>query len=88
MDQAGRFPRYGYLTPKGAIFVEQAGDVLTASVVDSREGILLELGFLNSAQSLVASGNYALWNIAGKLILRDLAAGTNTTISSVSGNWK
>ncbi len=88
MDEPGRYPRYGYLTPKGAIFLEQSGDVLTALIYESRSGVLTNLGFPNSAQSLVARGNYAIWNSGGTLILRDLVAGENMTVTSQAGNWK
>jgi hypothetical protein len=87
MDQPGRYPRYGYLTPKGAIFMEQSGDVLTALIYDDRDGTLVNLGFPNSTQSLVVNGDYAIWNNGGTLILRDLLAGINTTITPGAGNW-
>jgi hypothetical protein len=88
MDEAGRYPRYGYLAPQGAIFLEQSGDVLTALVYDDRDGALTSLGFPNSTQSLVAKGDYAIWNNGGTLILRDLVAGQNTTVTAQAGNWK
>jgi hypothetical protein len=87
MDQSGLYPQYGYLTPKGAMFLEQSGDVLTALVYDERDGTLVELGFPNSKQSLVAKGNYAIWSSGTTLILRNLVAGTNTIVSGQAGNW-
>ncbi len=88
MNEPGRWPRYGYLTPEGAIFVEQRGDVLTALVYERRSDVLVELGFPNSSASLVANGNFAIWSMGGTLILRDLATGANTTVSTSAGNWK
>lgn len=88
MNQAGKFPEYGALAPKGAIFVEQSGDVLTAMVYDERDGQLVQLGMPNSNGSLVVKGNYAIWSSGQTLILRNLLAGTNTTVSTSAGNWQ
>ncbi|MHC1764902.1 MAG: hypothetical protein AB9869_11465 [Verrucomicrobiia bacterium] len=87
IDQTGRYPQYGYLSPKGAIFMEQSGNVLTALISEERDGVLIDLGFPNSARSLVVKGNYAIWSNAKTLFLRDLVAGTNTTVASGAGNW-
>jgi hypothetical protein len=87
MDQAGLFPKYGYLTPKGAIFLGERGDVLSAQIYEQRDNTLLEIGSANSWLSLAAKGNYAIWNTGTTLTLRDLAAGTNTTITGQAGNW-
>jgi len=81
-------PRYGFLTPKGAIFVEQPGDVTTALVYDSHDGVLINLGQPNSGTSLVANGNQAIWSVASTLMFRDLVAGTNTILSTSAINWK
>ncbi|MBI2927072.1 MAG: hypothetical protein HYY24_15360 [Verrucomicrobia bacterium] len=86
MNESGRWPRYGYLTPEGAIFVEQRGDVLTALVYERRSDVLVELGFPNSSGSLVANGNFAIWSMGETLVLRDLATGANTTVSTSAGN--
>jgi hypothetical protein len=88
MDQPNQEPQYGYLTPKGAIFMEQNGDVLTALIFKEWDGMLVHLGFPNSAQSLVAKGKFAIWSSGQTLLLRDLVAGRNTAISSSAGNWK
>lgn len=67
--------------------MEQSGNVLTAAISEEREGELVNLGFPNSARSLVVEGNYAIWSNAKTLFLRDLVAGTNTTVTSDAGNW-
>jgi len=88
MDEPDKLPVYGYLTPSGAIFMEQSGNVLTSVIYDYRNETLIEVGHPNSANSLKVSGNYAIWNQDLKLYLRDLPAGTNTLVSEKAGNWK
>ncbi len=80
MDQPGIFPQSVYLTPQGAIFI-------SGQVYDARDGTLVGLGAPNSGMSLVAKGNYAIWSRGEILTLRDLVAGSNTTVSSSAGNW-
>jgi hypothetical protein len=82
----GQCPEYGFLSPKGAIFVEQSGNVLTAHVLDFRDGQLIDLSYPNSEGSLKVSGNYAIWNEGRTLLLRDLVSGVNTTVTTGSGN--
>jgi len=83
IDQAGRFPQYGALAPKGAMFVGEDG-----LIYDERDGNVIALGVLDSKYSLVVEGNYAIWNSGQTLILRDLLTGQNTTVSQAAGNWK
>ena len=93
MDGQGQLPQYGFLTPKGAMFMEQSGNVLTSLIYDWRDGELINLGRPNSAQSLKVNGNYAIWNsYVGSptydtpLILRDLVSGTNIEVHNDCGN--
>jgi hypothetical protein len=88
IDEIGKQPQYGYLTPLGAIFVEQSGDYETATLYEWRDGELIELSppppFL--VRSLRVAGNYAIWEDSsvaylGTLVIRDLIAGTNTVLS-------
>lgn len=57
-------PLYGFLTPKGAIFVGQSVvDSTIAPVYEWRDDMLLNLGQANSPiDSLKVSGNYAIWS--------------------------
>lgn len=87
MDEPGRVPQYGFLTPRGAIFVEQSGNVLTSIIYDWRDGTLINFGMPNSSVSLEVKGNYAIWNSGQRLILRDLLSGTNTDVADYAGNW-
>jgi hypothetical protein len=93
MDDSSKVPQYGYLTPTGAVFMEQSGSVLTSNIYDWTSGGLVDLGTPNSARSLKVSGNYAIWNrslrpgnYATPLMLRDLTSGTNTVVHHDSGN--
>jgi len=88
MNGVGIVPVYGYLTPKGAIFVAQSGSVLTSRVYDWRDGVLIDLGFPNSAISLKVKGNYAIWNQQPLLMMRNLVDGTDTTVTTQAGNWR
>jgi hypothetical protein len=78
IDQTGMYPQYGYLTPKGAIFVEQNGNSTTSRLYEKRGDDLLELVSTNSnneslrSTSLVVKSPYAIWNQGGALILREL----------------
>lgn len=87
MDETGEIPQYGFLTTKGAIFVEQSGSVSTSRLYDWRDGVLVDLGYPNSSSSLKVKGDYAIWNEQPLLILRDLVSGSNTTIATDTGNW-
>jgi hypothetical protein len=85
MNDSAKFPSYGFLAPKGAIFA--ASSEPGFSVYDWRDGNLVNLGFLDSSSSLKVKGKYALWNLGNSLILRDLDSGTNTQVSTIATNW-
>lgn len=85
-DSGGGAPKYGYLSPFGAIFVEQSSTALSNSLYEWRDGQLSSFGALNSSTSLVARGDYAIWNQGGNLFRRDLRLGTTVQIASDSGN--
>ncbi|SOD04025.1 hypothetical protein SAMN05216486_1222 [bacterium JGI 053] len=73
---------YGWLNPLGAIYaVGQGSD----RVYDWRGGTPVDLGGAISG-TLAASGNWAVWHNGAALIRRDLAAGTNLTVSTAAGN--
>lgn len=86
MNDSAKFPSYGFLAPKGLIFV--ASSEPGFSVYNWRDGNLDNLGFLDSSSSLKVKGKYALWNVSNSLILRDLDSGTNTQVSTIAGNWQ
>jgi hypothetical protein len=74
---------YGWLHPQGAIFASTAS---FGHVFDWRSGTLVDLGVGNSTSSLVAKGSWAIWSSGATLLRRDLAAGTNLTVSTVAIN--
>jgi Bacterial Ig domain len=91
MDDAGKVVQYGFLTPKGAIFVASSVDATTSRVYEWRDGSMINLGPVNSDASLKVKGKYAIWNLAPPLgdpalFLRDLAAGTNIEVTNIAGN--
>ena len=78
-----------YLSANGAIFVASNGRSVTYNnLFDFNDGNLYDLGFPNSAYSLVTNGNYAIWSNAKTLTLRDLSNKTNRIVSTDAGNWK
>ena len=87
MNEPEKVPKYGFLTPNGAIFLEQSGNTLTSVIYDYQGGILVDLGRPNSANSLKVKGDYAIWNQAETLFLRDLVSGTNIQVDDYTGNW-
>lgn len=76
-----------YLTPKGAIFGLQLDDTSKGLYVlrEWRDGQVVELGTLDSSNSIQVAGEYAIWN-SPTLYLRNLTTGTTKLISS-AGNW-
>jgi len=72
-------PSYGFLTPKGAIFVG-GDDVITWRVFDFRDSSLVDLGPCWSS-TLKVRGDYAVWSDRSSLVLRDLVSGTNTIVA-------
>ncbi len=83
MNDSAKFPSYGFLAPKGAIF--SAGTMQGFTLYDWRDGNLINLG-LDSSTSLKVKGKYAIWSLGSSLILRDLDSGTNTQVSTIAGN--
>ena len=80
--QLGTIP-YGRLHAQGAIF---ASTNVYAHVFDWRAGTLLDLGGANSPRSLEVAGSWAIWSNGKTLTRRDLAAGTNVTVSTNAFN--
>jgi hypothetical protein len=77
-----------FLIPTGAIFVaEGSGGLLSSRVYLWSNGLLTDLAYPNSTNSLVVSGNYAIWNEATKLYRVDTSSGLTTLIASNTGNW-
>lgn len=91
ISDPGMLPIYGHLSSRGALFVEQTGNVLTSKLYDWRDGALLDLGGLNSTQSLEVAGQYAIWNegigAGQQLHFRDEASGKDSIIATNAGNW-
>jgi hypothetical protein len=90
---APRYPQYGFLTAHGVVFMAMAGDALTARLFEWRDGRMLDLGFPNSAQSLVVKGRYGIWNAGPStaqprwpLFRRDFALGTTLQPAADAGN--
>lgn len=75
----------GYLTDVGALVTDTSN---YGRLYEYRNGALGSLGLLNSSQSVVVRGDYAIWSNWQNLQLRDLLAGTTTTISTNAGNWR
>jgi hypothetical protein len=72
---------YSFLSPKGAIFLEQSGDVSTRGLYEWRDNNLVSLGKVS--RSLIVKGNYAVFSDPGSSVyLRDLNQGTNSMITS------
>jgi hypothetical protein len=78
LAQAGTAP-YGWLHAQGAIF---ASTNTFAHVYDWRSGTLVDMDQASPSGSLVAQGNWAIWNASTTLRRRDLAAGTNLTVAT------
>jgi hypothetical protein len=82
------------LTPYGALFSIQPFGVpgppqcngLYACIFEWRDDGIHELGAINSADSLVREGNWAIWSDGSTLRLRDLAAATNQVVTTGAAN--
>ena len=79
-------PQYGFLAPKGAIFVAEDDTSYLTRIYEWRDGGFVDLGTPDSATALTVKGNYAIWNSGTSLVLRDLLSGTNHLISADAGN--
>ena len=82
----------GFLSPLGALFTTyMPSPVVVSKVFEWRNGSLLDLGGVNSPQSLRVAGDWAIWNAPAdnftqELVRRDLQLGTNALISASAGN--
>ena len=63
MGEQGKNPQYGFLTPKGAIFLEQSNpNGLSDLIYEWRDGVLINIGHPNCVpQDLRVKGIYATW---------------------------
>ncbi len=77
-----------FLTPYGAIFIEQSGSVLTSELFDWNNGALISLGQPNSASFLKTAGDYAIWSQGTTLWKRNLNTQQNVTMNTGAGNWQ
>lgn len=75
-DQPGHVPQGGFLTPLGALFLENTGSGPT-TLHEWQSGVLSDLG---TASSLVVKGGYAVFVTSAGLIRRDLTAGANAVV--------
>jgi hypothetical protein len=88
MNERGKRPHYGYLTPRGAIFVAFHSVVHPGSLHEWRDGSLAELDHLRPIDaygSLVVRGPWAIWTSERSLFRRDLLLGTNTRVATDVG---
>ena len=76
------------LTSYGAIFSAVDTNTFLPSIYDWNAGSLDSLGALNSAISLRAVGNFAIWSNGTSLYLRNLQLASNTKVSSSAINWR
>lgn len=74
-----------FLAPLGVIFIASLENDTHETVVEVREDEIIEFRDPSPAFALEVEGKYAIWNNGPKLILRDLIAGINTTISETAG---
>jgi hypothetical protein len=80
---AGETVSYGFVSPHGAIFVTAYPG---ANVYEWRDGVLVNLGYSNSSQSLADDGSFAIWSNGLSLYRRDLDAGVTTLVSTTASN--
>ena len=76
-------PPYAYLTGRGAVWEEDDG---SASVVESRDGSLVDHGLITPEYTLRVDGDYAIWQVNQTLRRLDVAARAVTDVSTISGN--
>jgi hypothetical protein len=86
MGAPDNVPQVGYLIPGGALFSGQSGDILTTMVYEWRDGSLLNLGHLDSPNSLTVAGRWAIWSERWNLTRRDLVTGSNTLVATDAAN--
>lgn len=73
---------YGYLTPRGAVYVRQPADVTTAELVE------FPGASLGSAGSVIAKGPYVIWNKSSTLYRRNVVTEQTEILSNQAGNWR
>ena len=79
----GTEPEYGYLTPAGAIFVLRKSEFPFSEVREWRGGVTLPiLGSANAFQSLVVSGDYAIWSEGASLYRYVVSTQTKTLVTA------
>ena len=84
---AGRHPvASGSLIGGGALFASEVTDVTTVELEEWQNGQLTSLGPLNSLDSIVVAGDYAIWSDGPTLLRRDLAASQTVTVATDAGN--
>jgi len=88
LDDPDHAPTLGYLTPTGAVFVDQPASVTGAWIYDWNEGQLLDVGPPNSVSSLRVRGDYGIWNDGILLHLRHFPTAQDDVIATDAGNWK
>lgn len=81
-----KVPQYGFLTPRGALFVTQSGDVLTSVLYEWRDGVLIALGHPDSAQWLRVVGDYAVWSEGTRLFRHRVSDGATIEVAQDAGN--
>lgn len=80
---AGSPPAYGYLTPAGAIFVGHKTTFPYSEVQEWRGGATVQaLGFANAFDSLVVSGDYAIWSEGSSLFRYVVSSQTKTLVTA------
>lgn len=82
-SEPGARPTSGFLSPGGAIFVD---DRHPGALYESRNGTMTSLGSIDSRNSLRVAGAFAIWSSRTVLTRRDLATGTNVVVATDAGN--
>ena len=81
---AGSRPLYAYLTSRGAVWVTPGG--FGGTVIESRDGTLVDRGPITPGYTLRVDGDYAIWQADQTLRRLDIVAGTVVVVSPISGN--
>lgn len=71
-------PKYGFLTPNGAIFLYYSGH--NPRIYDWQNGVLVDVG--HGTTALKVAGRYAIWSVDTTLYLRDLLNAETVQVSS------
>ncbi len=93
LDQAGKVPQYGFLTPNGAMYVERSPDNLYPNftydaLYEFKNGNTEFIGIPRSKIKVI--GNYAVWNAYSSIdhkeyiYLRDLLSGVSTEVVQIT----